>query len=62
MALYKLPGPNELRFESFNNMPKIFSKYQRKDYAYVPFSKLVSREADVIGGETGIDGKKEKFL
>lgn len=57
----KLPGANENRFVPFNNMPRIFSKYKNSDQA-LSFDKRVTRESSCIGGETGIEGKKEKYL
>lgn len=42
-------------------MPKIFSKYKNSEQA-LSFDKRVTRESSVIGGETGIEPKKENFL
>lgn len=57
----KLKGANENRFIPFNNMPKNYSKYKNIETA-LSFGTQVDREAEVIGGQTGIDGKKDKFL
>lgn len=42
-------------------MPKIFSKYKNSEQA-LSFDKRVTRESSCIGGETGIDPKREQFL
>ena len=57
----KIKGPNEKRFEPFNNMPRIFSKYKIND-GLISIDKQCTRDESIIGGENGIGPKKDLYL
>jgi hypothetical protein len=56
--LDKIKGPNEKRFEPFNNMPRIYSKYKNLEAA-LSIDKQCTRDERIIGGEIGIGPKKD---
>ena len=45
----------------FNFRPKASSKYKNSEQT-LSFQRQVTREESIIGGQTGIDPKKELFL